>query len=345
VKAEFQSSIGIPIGDLNIVEADGIFFKNVKKNKWLLDINGKISTKGHSPISLDPLDLLIKKGPVINGTADVNLFNHTLLNAKVNIDKPKKFVSIKTKLDFEIIPGITPSVNTHQDLVISGKPGNKYWYALFSANASIPKLVSGNLSFAIGNNANLKKLGFKAPNTLSGVNLSDFSGAIARANINIGNTPRQVNWNKIYDKAAGQVYIKGWFYNHTKGFTFLNTEDGSVGFHIGNNWGAGGKIKAETGLLPKNNVGDNSKFTLLASASMRMRGAVAGGYSQSNGFYFNGKLNARAQVTVGECSGCGGVKICGNVIPPKFKGVTVCKDVGVDVAFSTADGLNVHLNL
>ena len=86
--------------------------------------------------------------------------------------------------------------------------------------------------------------------------------------------------------------------------------------------------------------------TFQLSASMSVNGAVTGGYSTQGGYFFSGSLNGTAQATFGSCGGdCDGVNICASVIPPDFDGIKVCKDVGLDVDFSSSNGLSLSIDL
>ena len=337
VKAEFTAEIGLPIGNANIIEADGVILKDNTNNKFLVDVNGKLRFGTLSPIALDPIDVTVRTGPVITGSADLRILNQRLFNASVNIDKPNDYIHVNTMLEFEIFDDITPSLTSTQDVVISGKPGNEYWYANFTANAQIPgNLVNGNMSFVLGDQVDLSSIGYNPPNQLSGVNENSFSGAMASASLSIGTSPNDVSWKTVMDKTLAEVYAKSWLYNYTEAYLYLNTNNWTTGFYVGNDWTAGGKVKA------KGIVGG----WLRASASVTVSGSVAGGYSNQQGYYFSGDLFGKARASLGSCSGnCVPVKVCGSIVPPRFRGVQVCADVDFDVDYSTQNGFSFSLSL
>ncbi|MDZ7767430.1 MAG: hypothetical protein U5K00_23940 [Melioribacteraceae bacterium] len=335
VKAEFTAEIGIPIGNLNIVEADGVILKDNTNNTFFVDVNGKIRFGTLSPIALDPIDVTVRNGPVINGSADLRILEQRIFNASVNIDKPNEYVHVSTMLEFEIFDNVTPSISSTQDVVISGQQGNEYWYANFTADAGISNLFNGNMSFVLGDQVDITNLGYNPPTDLSGVDAANFSGALATASITIGTSEHDVSWKNIYDKTLAKVYAKSWLYNNTEAYLFLNTNNWSTGFYVGSDWSAGGKVKA------KGIVGG----WLYAGASVSVGGSVAGGYSNQIGYYFSGDLYGEAQASIGNCGGsCVPVRVCGSIVPPKFKGVQVCVDVDFDVDFSSQDGFSFSLS-
>ena len=338
VRADFTAEIGVPIGDLNIVEADGSFIKDKNTGGYFLDISGKVRLGLASPIALNPVDITIRNGNRITGSADLRFLGLRFADAQLRIDKPKQYFYLRTNLGVEIIPGITPSSSVTQRLVISGQPNNNFWFADFTAKANIPRIANGNFGFLLGSNVDITNYGYNPPSRVKGLNATNFTGALARANVNIGNTRSQAPWHtllhtKAFKKTVAKVSAKGWFSNRTKAYTYLNPNTTAVGFYIGNNWTAGGIIKGESDFVP----------TIRVGATINVGGSVAGGYTVNDGFYYNGQLNGRAKAFFGSCGGCQIVRVCTKGL--KLKGIHVCQSVNVDVAFSTGDGLSIKLKL
>ncbi len=338
--ANFSAGVTIPVGTLVISEIGGGFQYNTATNEYLVEIQGRVvvAPGTESVVKLDPLSVTVENGPVIQGSAKLYALNQNIANSQVVIDFPNKKFSIENKFQIEFLEDLNMSINANQILVISGKPGDKYWFLGLTAHATLIEIINANANLAVG--WGLNRSAHSEYNQYTNfidsqylTNGNTLNGVYLRAKVEYGIKENEANWHTVINLKIAKAQVKGWYYQDTYGELNLNFVTQQLAIELGAGWGAGGKFKV-------------SGLGTIAGIDIGANGTLAGSFSPSQGWFINGSVSAWAKAHIGSCGGGCATRICTKwkVIPV---GGQICIHPSLEVTYHSRGsnkGADIDIN-
>ncbi len=319
----------IPVGNFAIENVGGGFTFDSSDNEFSVTISGRVAVAPGTgqAISLDPLQVTVASGPVIEGHAALSVMSQEIANADLKIDFPNRLIDITAGIEFSQLNRVNISANTSTRLVVSGAPNNSYWMVgarlqadllrLFSANANI--LAAWNLNASdYPDETSFVDSQFITGGTITGVHL-DVATEFGRPESN------PACFGRSYGKACG------YFWNETRCRLNADFGGGNFGLYLGTNWEVGGWVEI---------------FGLdIVSAHGQASGSVEGGYNRGTQLWWaSGQASGSIWGHVGSCD-----TGCSNSICTKWKviptGGSVCASVSIGVDYYSDDrGMSISIN-
>lgn len=342
IGANIESGSAIPVGNFTIEEVSGGFEYNTSNTDFLVSLGGSLAVApntGHAA-SLD-IDVTVQSGPVIEGTADLNVMSEDIANAWLSLDFPNSLFAVEAAIGFNKLEGINIDADASTMMVLSGEPGNTYWMTGAHLNASLVNLFDTNANilaawnlpnqnrFQVGERTQVERNQsqytqfirndeddfFDVGNTISGV----FMGVEVKIGV-----PK--NDEKEFPFGIGRIY--GHMYNESQCKFQADFAGNSIGLYLGSYWEAGGGL-------------DLFGFDMI-EINGTASGDITGWYN--NGIWTaEGGANGRIWGHIGACNvGCR-TKICTNKVGIP-KGGSACIRAGIDIEYASNSGLDIDFS-
>jgi len=338
--AEFQAGLPpIPVGNFAIENIGGGFTYSSGSGDYSVTVSGMVTIMPGtgSAISLNPLAVTVRSGPVIEGTAGISVLTESLAEVSVLIDFPNQLFDVLADLSFSQFEDIDAvALDRRARLVISGDPDNQFWMAgalmnarlmnLFDANANI--LAVWNMNFG----ANPQYSEFTSFVSSDFIHDGLASGLFLEVGVQFG-VPESdkvcysIGWERFGLTAEGC----GYFWNDTQCRISADIAGSQFALYMGSDWEAGGHISA---------FGHQ-----LLSVDAWANGEITGLYS-NNQWSANGIAQGSIRGTVLSCDGSEGCNSwCNTTVGPFPSGVNFCASGSISVDYTSTQGMNVSASL
>ncbi|HLK29089.1 MAG TPA: hypothetical protein VKT28_10970, partial [Puia sp.] len=320
VSANFKANISIPIGAIvSLNNPGGGFGLNTADHSWSVNINGDLAVTGLGPAVTISVSVTVTNGPVITGTAALNVATINVANASVVLDVPKSLFTININSNITLIPKIA-SVNGSAIFTLSAAKNDSYFMIAAQYESSILHIFDERVNIAAGWGLNVNNhpeyaeyTNFIDPNFLDNGVLKGISMQAT---------------SDIDFEATGSIYIASgsiWYKN--KVLLSINAGIGAdnYSFDIGSNWDCGASIS-----LPV--VGTVAGVDVGAGGNVHV--AYANGC-----FSANASLNASLSVTAGAgCSDDCFTGVCTEYVVPS--GAKICAHPSLNVGYDCNNGFS-----
>jgi TANFOR domain-containing protein len=320
VSANFKANISIPIGAIvSLNNPGGGFSLNTADHSWSVNINGNLAVTGLGPAVTISVSVTVTNGPVITGTAALNVATINVANASVVLDVPKSLFTININANITLIPKVV-SANGSAIFTLSAAKNDSYFMIAAQYESSILHIFDERVNIAAGWGLNVNNhpeysefTSFIDPNFLDNGVLKGISMQAT---------------SDIDFEATGSIYIASgsiWYKN--KVLLSINAGIGAdnYSFDIGSAWDCGASIS-----LPV--VGT------VAGVDVGAGGNVHVSYS-SGCFSANASLNASLSVTAGAgCSDDCFTGVCTEYIVPS--GAKICAHPNLNVGYDCNNGFS-----
>ncbi|TVR18425.1 MAG: hypothetical protein EA391_02285 [Balneolaceae bacterium] len=327
--AEIMSNIPpIPIGTFSIDNVIGGFSLNRALEEFDVTLGGRVAIAPGTgrAISLDPLQVTIESGPVITGTAELNVMDQEIADAALVLDFPNRLFDLEAAIGFDKLESINIEADASTRLVVSGAENNSYWMVGARLNASLSRLFDANANILAAWDLNVSAhpeyeqyTSFVNPDYITG-------GTINGIHLDVGvefGRPPEDPW--CYERSVGEIC--GYFWNSSRCEINADFEGSNYNLYVGSEWGVGGHARL---------IG-----ITLFEIDGYMFGSVEGSYN--NGIWTaGGTAMGSISASVGSCPDECANRICRRkkVIP---SGGSICVSAGVNVGYHSGDGLNVSV--
>jgi TANFOR domain-containing protein len=324
VSANFKANIIIPIGAIvSINNPGGGFSLNTADHTWLVNINGDVSVTGVGTAVNIKINVTVTNGPVITGTAGLNVLTINLANAAVCLDVPKSLFTININAEIDLIPKVITSEGS-AIFTLSAAKNDTYFMIAAQYQSSLLGIFDEKVHIAAGWGLNVNNhpeyaeyTSFIDPNFLDNGILKGISLS-ATSNINF--------------KATGDIYIASgsiWYKNN--GIVKLNMGigAGNYGLDISASWDCGASISV-------------SPFGTIAGVDIGSDAGIHLDYS--NGcFSVGGELAAHLMASIGDCDDDCFTGICTDYDIPS--GGKICVHPGLKVGYDCNSGFSFGIDL
>jgi len=334
--ADFQAGIPpIPVGNFTIEEVGGGFGFDTSNNGFRVTVTGAVSAAPGtgSAIALNPLEVTVKSGPVIEGFAALSVMEQNIADASLLIDFPNRLFDVEARVGFDSLEDVNIQVDGASRIVLSGAPNDTYWMVgtrfsaellgLFDANANILAAWDLNVNAhpEYSEYTNFVSDDFITGGKISGVHLD------VSTEFGIRKSDQE-----CVDFAVGKACA--YFWNSTQCQLNADFGGGNFGFFLGSNWEGGGSVT-----LLGTNIG---------GADIEASGSISGSY-MNNVWSANGSASGSVSAYIGDCRvGCQ-TKFCwpscGLFDCPVPKGASLCASASIDVDYRSNRGIQVSLDL
>jgi len=334
--ADFQAGIPpIPLGNFTIEEVGGGFGFNTSNNGFRVTVTGAVSAAPGtgSAIALNPLEVTVRSGPVIEGFAALSVMEQNIADASLLIDFPNRLFDVEARVGFDSLDDVNIQVEGASRIVLSGAPNDTYWMMGTRFNAELLGLFDANANIlaAWGLNMNAHPEYSEYTDFVS----DDFitGGEISGVHLDVG-TEFGIRRSDQECVSFGVGKACAYFWNSTRCQLNADFGGGNYGFFLGSNWEGGGSVT----LLG----------TDIAGADIEASGEISGSYI-NNVWSANGRASGSVRAYIGDCRvGCQ-TKFCwpscGLFDCPVPKGASLCVSAAVEVDYRSNRGLQVSLDL
>jgi len=334
--ADFQAGIPpIPVGNFTIEEVGGGFGFNTSNNGFRVTVTGAVSAAPGtgSAISLNPLEVTVKSGPVIEGFAALSVMEQNVADASLLIDFPNRLFDVEARVGFDSLDDVNIQVDGASRIVLSGAPNDTYWMMGTRFNAELLGLFNANANIlaAWGLDVNAHPEYSEYTDFVSNEFIT--GGEISGVHLDVATEfgIRKSN-QECVSFAVGKAC--GYFWNSTRCQLNADFGGGNYGFFLGSNWEGGGSVS----LLGAD----------VAGADIAASGSISGSYI-NNVWSANGRASGSISAYVGDCKvGCQ-TKFCwpscGPFDCPIPKGASLCVSAAVEVDYRSNRGMQISLDL
>ena len=150
VSANFKANISIPIGAIvSINNPGGGFSLNTADHSWLGNINGDLAVTGLGPTVTISVSVTVTSGPVITGTAGLNVLTLNIANAAVVLDVPKSLFTININSDVSLIPKIVTAQGSAV-FTLSAAKNDSYFMIAAQYQSSLLGIFNERANIAAG---------------------------------------------------------------------------------------------------------------------------------------------------------------------------------------------------
>ncbi|MBI5647224.1 MAG: carboxypeptidase regulatory-like domain-containing protein [Ignavibacteriae bacterium] len=297
--ADFMANIPpIQIGYVTLTKVGGGFGyltdPQDNKKKYRITVRGALSIAGTGALlAIDPLEVTVRSGPVIEGGAIVTLVGQPVADAKLIMDFPNKFFSVEGNVGGSIIPDLNMKAQAKSIIAISAKDGDSYLAVGFAAQVSMLKIVNSTTNVFVGFDLNrAKHPEYDVYTSFIPVEYLSNGNTVNGAHLNVVSVIDASASGNFLDIASGSI----WYKNEAWTQFHVNFALNKYGLAIGNSWGGGGDLS----------IAGKSVAGLSVTASA----GIAGAYSPSSGWFFCGKAGGSIVAWIGDCSSACANKIC-----------------------------------
>lgn len=340
---DVQAGFGpVQLGTVSLSGIGGGFEYATTNSEMEITLVGTISVApgAEHAIALDPLEVTVEAGngaPVVTGFAQVSLMTQQIADAELTIDFGKPFFDIQANVGFEKLEDVNITVDGSTRLVLSGEPGDEYWFVGARYTAELLELFDANANILAAWNLDVSShpeyddyTDFVPDDYMTG-------GEINGVHLDVGTEfgiPRDDK--ECFDFEVGSACA--YFYNRTSCRLNADFASANFGFYLGSNWQGGGNVTL---------LGEN-----IAGADIEASGEILGGYrSSDNVWWADGTADGSVEAYIGDCNvGCSTQLCwpsCGPINCPVPKGASLCVSGSIDVDYSSNpnQGMEVSVEL
>ncbi|HMH24656.1 MAG TPA: hypothetical protein VK563_22930 [Puia sp.] len=337
VSAFFQANVVIPIGAIvSINNPGGGFSLNTGDGSWSVTITGDASITGlGTAVSVANINVTVSNGPVIKGSANLDVLTVNIANADLLVDIPKSLLKIDINAGINLIPKVVTAQGS-ATFVLSAAKNDTYFLIGAQYQSSLLGIFNENANITAGwglNVANHPELanytsfiepGYLDNGVLKGIDLQ------AQSDIGVNLT------GTLFSVVTGNIY----YTNNALVKLNMGIGAGTYGIYIGAGWSAGGSVSID---------GHD-----IAAVNVAASGDVSGYYDNGSGnISLAADLAGHFDAHVGDCDDdcytglCGhichdfwGVQLC--AIPT---GVKICLDGKLHLSYDNQNGFGISFSL
>ncbi|MDP4245069.1 MAG: hypothetical protein Q8932_04415 [Bacteroidota bacterium] len=329
VSAFFQANVIIPVaGIFSINNPGGGFSLNTGDGSWSVTITGDASVTGlGTAVSVANINVTVTNGPVIQGSANLQVFTLNLAKASMVVDIPKSLLNISFNAGIDLIPQVITAQGSGT-FVLSGAKNDTYFMIAAAYHSSLLGIFDENANIAAGWGLNIANhpeysqfTGF-IPMPADGV----LRGVYLNANSNISFT------------ATGDIYIaKGSIWYKNSGAVVISMGIGSSDYDlsVAALWDCGGSLSISP-------FGQIASLDIGSSASIDLR--YTGGC-----FSAGAKLAAHLSASIGNCDDNCFTGLCMHDLGPISgvvpEGGKICAYPSLDVGYDCGSGVHLSIDL
>jgi TANFOR domain-containing protein len=326
VSAFFRANVIIPVGAIvSINNPGGGFSLNTGDGSWSFTITGDASITGMGQlVSIKNITVTVSNGPVIKGTAALDVLTVELATAAVVLDIPKSLFTININAGINILPKIVCAQGS-AIFVLSAAKGDTYFMIGAQYSASLLGIFNENANITAGWGLNVANhpeyneyTGFIDPifldnGVLKGIDLQ------AKSDINF--------------RATGDIYIASgsiWYSNNALVKINMGIGSGNYGLDIAAAWDCGGSLSVA-------GLGSIASLDIGSDAAVHM--------DYMNGcFSVGGELAAHLTASIGNCDDDCFTGLCMHyeVVP---EGGKICAHPGLKVGYDCNSGFSLSVDL
>lgn len=327
VSANFKANISIPIGAIvSLNNPGGGFSLNTADHSWLVNINGDLAVTGLGPAVTISVSLTVTNGPVITGTAALNVITINVANAAVVLDVPKSLFTININADVSLIPKVITSQGS-AIFTLSAAKDDSYFMIAAQYQASLLGIFNEQVHIAAGWGLNVNNhpeyaeyTSFIDPNFLDNGVLKGIS-LDATSNIDF--------------KLTGDIYIASgsiWYKNYGEVKINMGIGAANYGLDIAASWDCGASLSVwGLGQIASVDVGTDAGIHL-----DYMNGCFSAG----------GDLAAHLSASIGDCDDGCFTGICwGTVCNCVPEGGKICAHPGLKISYDCNSGFSFGIDL
>ncbi len=326
VSASFRANVQIPVGAIvSINNPGGGFSLNTGDGSWSFTITGDASITGlGTAVSINNITVTVSNGPVIKGTASLEVLTLNIANAAVLLDIPKSLFTININTGINILPKIVTAQGS-AIFALSAAKGDTYFMIGAAYHASLLGIFNENANITAGWGLNVaghpeysEYTSYIDPiyldnGILKGIDLQ------AKSDINF--------------KATGDIYIASgsiWYSNNAMVKINMGIGAGNYGLDIAASWDCGGSLSVP-------GIGTIGSLDIGSEAGVHM--------DYANGcFSVGGELAAHLIASIGNCDDDCFTGLCMHydVVP---EGGKICAHPGLKVGYDCNSGFSLSVDL
>lgn len=325
IGASFKSGLVIPLGIVTIEKVGGGFRYETAGKKFMVNINGAASITGFGNlVRLNPISLTVESGPVIRGSADLEVVSYfKLAKSEIVLNIPGKQFAVTINSDIEPIRGLYKS-QLRGLFRLSWNPSDPYAFLGCGMNTGIAGIFNSYGNFALGINVKnpytrQDDIGYyfsKLDKDLAGSGTNTFSGVYIHTGFQIGNPAKKYGFDITV--ASAQF----WYSSSTEAMLLCNFANNSqYRMRLKGDLSAGAALCAAK---------------VCVGASFNACYAITGGRNEADGWYIDGRVAGAIGVHLGGCDpACNEITTCLDWPPA---GARVCANAQAHIAFTQKDG-------
>lgn len=327
VSANFKANISIPIGAIvSINNPGGGFSLNTSDHSWLVNINGDLAVTGLGPAVTISVSVTVTNGPVITGTAGLNVLTVNVANASVVLDVPKSLFTININSSIALIPKVI-SAEGSAIFTLSAAKNDAYFMIAAQYQSTLLGIFDEQVHIAAGWGLNVNNhpeyaeyTNFIDPTFLDNGVLKGIS-LDASSNINF--------------KLTGDIYIASgsiWYKNYGEVKINMGIGAGNYGVDIAASWDCGASLSVW-------GLGQIASIDIGSDAGVHL--------DYVNGcFNAGGDLAAHLSASIGSCDdGCFTGLCWGTVCDCVPEGGKICVHPGLKVSYDCNNGFSFGIDL
>ena len=325
VSANFKANIVIPLGAIvSINNPGGGFTLNTADHSWSVNINGNVSATGLGTAVNMSISVTVSSGPVISGTAGLNVLTINVANANFNMDVPKSLLTVTINADVSLIPKVI-STDGSAIFTLSWKKDDSYFMVAAQYQSSLLGIFNDRINIAAG-------WGLNVPNHPEYAEYTSFIDPDFLENETVLKGISLSATSNIAFKATGDIYIASgsiWYKNNGTAKINMGFGAGNYGLSVSASWDCGASISV-------------SPFGEIAGVDI---GTDAGIYlNYSNGcFSAGGDLAAHLSASIGDCDDGCFTGICTDYDIPS--GGKICVHPGLRIGYDCDSGFSFGIDL
>ncbi|HVY74441.1 MAG TPA: hypothetical protein VG890_06400 [Puia sp.] len=325
VSANFKANITIPLGAIvSINNPGGGFSLNTGDHSWSVNINGNVSATGLGTAVNMSINVTVSSGPVISGTAGLNVLTINVANANFNLDVPKSLLTITINADVSLIPKVITSGGS-AIFTLSWAKNDAYFMIAAQYQSSLLGIFNERVNIAAG-------WGLNVPNHPE---YAEYTSFIDPDFLENGTVLKGISLSAVSDisfKATGDIYVASgsiWYKNNGTAKINMGFGAGNYGLNISASWDCGASLSV-------------SPFGQIASVDI---GSDVGIYlNYSNGcFSAGGDLAAHLSASIGDCDDGCFTGICTDYDIPS--GGKICVHPGLRISYDCNSGFSFGIDL
>ncbi len=326
VSAFFRANVVIPVGAIvSINNPGGGFSLNTGDGSWSFTIVGDASITGMGQlVSIKNITVTVTNGPVISGTAALDVLTVQLATASVVLDIPKSLFTININAGINILPKIV-SVQGSAIFVLSAAKGDTYFMIGAQYSASLLGIFNENANITAG-------WGMNVANHPEYNEYTSFIDNKYFSNGLINGIYLQAK-SDISFKATGDIYIASgsvWYSNNAMVEVNMGIGSGNYGLDIAAAWDCGGSLSVP-------GLGTIGSLDIGSEAAVHL--------DYMNGcFSVGGELAAHLIASIGNCDDDCFTGLCMHydVVP---EGGKICAHPGLKVGYDCNSGFSLSVDL
>lgn len=324
VSANFKANISIPIGAIvSINNPGGGFSLNTQDHSWSVNINGDVSATGLGTGVNIHVSLTVSNGPVITGTAGLNVLTLNIANAVATLDVPKSLFTININAEIDLIPKVITAEGS-AIFTLSSAKNDSYFMIAAQYQSSLLGIFNEKVNIAAGWGLNVNNHPEYAEYTsfIDPVFLDN--GVLKGISLN---ATSDVNF-----KITGDISIASgsiWYKNNGLVKLNMGIGAGNYGIDVSASWDCGASLSiSPIGNVASIDIGSDAGFHL----------------DYSNGcFSAGGDLAAHLSASIGDCDDGCFTGICTDYGFPV--GGKICIHPGLKIGYDCNSGFSFGIDL